>query len=555
MGNRGIFEGLHGAYPRALYRAMGFRDADFGKPLIGIVNSWSEVNPGHFHLRQLAEWVKQGVRAAGGTPAEFNTVAPCDGIAQGKGMHHILPLRDIIAASVELMVGANQFDGLVMLCSCDKIVPGMLMAAASLDLPTLFVTGGPMVSGRIGERLVMTSDVKEGMGKLKAHKISEDEFYDIESRACPGPGACNFMGTASTMNCVTEALGLTLPRCATLPALHPQRKELCLASGRQIVRLVERGLTARCMLSSQSLENAIRVVLALGGSTNATLHIPAIASQAGFNLGLDVFDELSRQTPLIGKFRPASPYTVIDLDEAGGIPAVLNILSPLLNLDLPTVTGETIQERAASTENKRPDVLHLLNEPLSMEGGLAILRGNLAPDGAVVKQSAVVSGMLQHTGPARVFEREEDLEDSLAAQDIQPGDVLVIRNEGPRGGPGMRELSIPAAMLTGMGLNDSVAMITDGRFSGATRGPCIGHIAPEAAIGGPIALVENGDQVEIDIPNRRLNVLVSKEELARRRANWQPLAPSVRGGFLNIYRQVVTQANRGAILDAQENAS
>ena len=550
MAERGVFEGLHGAYPRALYRAMGYQDGDFSQPLIGIVNSWSEVNPGHFHLRQLAEWVKQGVRQAGGTPAEFNTVAPCDGIAQGQGMHAILPLRDVIAASVELMASANRFDGLVMLCSCDKIVPGMLMAAARLDLPTLFVTGGVMAMGHTGERAVMTSDVKEGMGRRAAGKISAEEFYAIERHACPGPGACNFMGTASTMNCVTEALGLTLPRCATLPALHSQREELCYASGRQIVQLVEQKRTARQFITRPALENAIRVVLALGGSTNATLHLPAIADAAGFTLELQIFDQLSRQTPLVGKFRPASPYTLLDLDEAGGIPAVLNILAPLLALDLPTVTGETLGERAASGVNLRPEVLHTLQAPLSPEGGLAILRGNLAPDGAVVKQSGVVAAMLRHSGPARVFECEEALEDSLSAQNIQPGDVLVIRNEGPRGGPGMRELSIPAAMLTGMGLNESVAMITDGRFSGATRGPCIGHVAPEAYIGGPIALVEDGDRIEIDIPARRLTLLVPEEQLARRRAAWQPRPPALRGGFWELYTRNVTQANQGAILKA-----
>jgi len=548
MADKGIFEGLHGAYPRALYRAMGYQDADFSKPLIGIVNSWSEVNPGHFHLRQLAEWVRQGVREAGGTPAEFNTVAPCDGIAQGKGMYYILPLRDVIAASIELMVGANRFDGLVMLCNCDKIVPGMLMAAARLNLPTLFVTGGPMVSGRIREREVMTSDVKEGMGKLKANKISESEFLAIESHACPGPGACNFMGTASTMNCMTESLGLTLPYCATLAALHPDRRELCLASGRQIVRLVGQNLTARRMLTREGLENAIRVVLALGGSTNAALHIPAIAHEAGIALELDVFDDLSRQTPLIGRFRPTSPYTVIDLHEAGGIPAVLNILSPLLYVDLPTVTGESLRERAARATPRRPEVLHPLESPLAPEGGLAILRGNLAPDGAVVKQSGVVAGMLRHAGPARVFECEEELENSLETNKIMPGDVLVIRNEGPRGGPGMRELSIPAAMLTGMGLNDSVAMITDGRFSGATLGPCIGHVAPEAFVGGLIALVKDGDRIEIDIPKRRLDLLVPEEELARRRVDWQPHVPAVSSGFLELYSRIVTQANQGAVL-------
>jgi dihydroxy-acid dehydratase len=549
MTGSSIFHGEKGAYPRALYRAMGFQDADFEKPLIGIVNSWNEVNPGHFHLRALAEWVKQGVREAGGRPVEFNTVAPCDGIAQGEGMHYILPLRDVIAASVELMAAANRFDGLVLLCSCDKIVPGMLMAAARLDLPALFVTGGPMASGQVGDRQVMTSDVKEGIGRLQAGKISEAEFHQIEAHACPGPGACNFMGTASTMNCVTEALGLTLSGCATLPALHPARRELCLESGRRIVALVQEGLTARAMLSRASLENAVRVVLALGGSANAALHLPAIARSAGVELPLEVFDQLSRQTPLIGKFRPASPYTVVDLDEAGGIPAVLNILSPLLQLDLPTVSGESLRQRAARGVPRRPDVLHPLAAPLAPEGGLAVLRGNLAPDGAVVKQSAVTPAMLRHTGPARVFECEEELEESLRAQAIQPGDVLVIRNEGPRGGPGMRELSIPAAVLTGLGLNDSVAMLTDGRFSGATRGPCIGHIAPEAFVGGPIGLVREGDRIEIDIPARRLQLLVPQEELARRRAAWQPRPPAVTSGFLALYSRIVSQADRGAVLE------
>jgi len=546
---RGIFEGIHGAYPRALYRAMGYQDADFNKPLIGIVNSWTEVNPGHFHLRTLAEWIKQGVREAGGTPAEFNTVAPCDGIAQGKGMHYILPLRDVIAASIELMVGANQFDGLVMLCNCDKIVPGMLMAAARLNLPTLFVTGGPMISGRVGGREVMTSDVKEGMGRLKAGKLSEQEFYAIESHACPSPGACNFMGTANTMTCVTETLGLSLPGCATLPALHLARRELCINSGKKVLDLVHQGFTARTMLTRQSLENAIRVVLTLGGSSNAVLHILALAHAAEIDLGLDVFDELSRQTPLIGRFKPSSQYTVIDLDNAGGIPAVLNILSPLLNLDLPTVSGETIRQRAAMGKPSRPDVLHPLESPLAPEGGIAILRGNLAPHGAVVKHSGVVAEMMRHTGPARVFECEEDLQDTLQSQTIHPGDVLVIRNEGPRGGPGMRELSIPAAMLTGMGLNDSVAMITDGRFSGATRGPCIGHLAPEAFVGGPIAVVQDGDPIEIDIPGRRLNILITEEELRLRLLTWRPRLPAVNGGFMELYCRTVSQADQGAVLN------
>jgi dihydroxy-acid dehydratase len=545
---RGIFKGVKGAYPRALYRAMGYQETDFERPLIGIVNSWNEVNPGHFHLRQLADWVKEGVREAGGTPAEFNTVAPCDGIAQGKGMHSILPLRDVIAASVELMVIANQFEGLVLLCSCDKVVPGMLMAAARLDLPTVFVTGGPMASGELDGHPIMTSDVKEAIGRLQAGTLTEAEFYQIESHACPGAGACNFMGTANTMSCVAETVGLTLAGCATIPARDPRRMELCRASGRQAVRLVEQKRTARLFLSRESLENAIRVVLALGGSSNAVLHLPAIAHEIGMTLSLKTFDDLSRQTPLIGKFRPSSPYSVVDLDHAGGIPAVLNRLSSLLYLDLPTITGETIGERAAGAVPAHPEVLQTLSSPLANEGGLAVLYGNLAPDGAVVKQSAVVESMLQHTGPARVFESEEDLLASLQNPSLQPGDVLVIRNEGPRGGPGMRELSIPAAVLTGMGLNESVAMITDGRFSGATRGPCIGHVAPEAFVGGPLALVQEGDRIEVDIPSRRLQLLVPEAELQQRQARWQPRATPTSTGFLELYRRVVSQANEGAVL-------
>jgi dihydroxy-acid dehydratase len=545
---KGIFQGLKGAYPRALYRPMGFQEGDFDKPLIGIVNSWSETNPGHLHLRSLAEWVKEGVREAGGKPVEFNTVAPCDGIAQGRGMHYILPLREIIASSVELMVEANRFDGLVMLCNCDKIVPGMLMAAASLNLPTIFVTGGPMLPGMVGNREIILSDVKEGMGGKNVNRISDEEFNEIEAHACPGPGACGFMGTANSMTCVTEALGLSLPGCATLPAVHPARRDLCLASGKQIIALVQQDLCARAMMSRESFENAIRVVLAIGGSTNVTLHIPAIAHLAGVSLGLETFDRLSRQTPLIGKFRPSSPFTVVDLDLAGGVPAVLHTLLPLLHQECPTVTDETIGERASRVKVARSDVIHPLETPLAPEGGLAILYGNLAPDGAVVKQSGVAANMLRHTGPARVFESEEDLAETIRGQAVHPGIILVIRNEGPSGGPGMRELSIPAAMLVGMGLSDSVAMITDGRFSGATRGPCIGHVSPEAYKGGPIAVVRDGDTIEIDIPRRQLNLIVSDEELKDRLTSWKRRPPTINEGFLRLYSRLVTGADQGAVM-------
>ncbi len=548
MKGHGVFEGVAGAYPRALYRSMGFDDDDFEKPLIGIVNSWSQVDPGHFHLRTLAEWVKEGVREAGGAAAEFNTVAPCDGIAQGRGMHSILPLRDVIAASVELMVNANRFDGVVMLCSCDKIVPGMLMATARLDLPTVFVTGGPMLPGHVNGNPIILSDVKEAMGRYKAGRITEQEFYEIECRACEGPGACSFMGTANTMNCIVEALGLSLPGCATLPAVDPARQELCRASGRRIVELVRAGIHAGQMLTQASLENAVRVCLALGGSTNATLHVPAIATEIGADVTPDTFDRLGRTTPLIGKFAPASRFTVVDLHTAGGIPAVLNVLAPLLNDESLTVAGCTIGQAAAKARVLRDDVLHPLDAPLASEGGIAVLRGNLAPDGAVVKQSAVAPAMLHHVGPARVFESEEQVRDSLMSRSVQAGDVLVIRNEGPRGGPGMREMSIPAAMLVGMGLGESVAMITDGRYSGATRGPCIGHVCPEAYVGGPIAAVNEGDQIEIDIPHRRLTLRVSDEEIARRLAERQPRPPAATGGFLGLYSRIVQQANHGAVL-------
>ena len=548
MNPTGVFAGVAGAYPRALYRAVGLRDADFERPLIGIANSWNETSPGHVHLRQLAEWVKEGVREAGGAPIEFNTVAPCDGIAQGKGMHYVLPLRDVIAASVELMAGAHQFDGLVMLCTCDKVVPGMLMAAARINVPTVFVTGGPMLPGRLGQRQVILDEVKEAMGRYTAGLMSEEEFYEVECNACPGPGACSFMGTANTMCTVVEALGLSLPGCASLPAVAPERADLCRRSGAHLMQLVREGKRATAMLSQASLENAVRVCLAVGGSTNATLHIPALAREIGAPVDLDTFDRLSRSTPLIAKFRPAGPLTVVDLHEAGGVPAVLKAMQPLLAGDVPTVDGRTLGEIAAQAQIQRRDVIHSLEAPLSPEGGIIVLHGNLAPDGAVVKQSAVAPAMRHHVGPARVCESEEAVRELLNSRGVQAGDVLIIRNEGPRGGPGMREMSIPAALLIGMGLGESVAMITDGRYSGATRGPCIGHVSPEAYVGGPIASVRDGDEIEIDMPNRTLTLRVSDEEIGRRLAEWHPRPPVIQTGFLALYSRTVEQANRGAVL-------
>lgn len=526
---------------------MGFRDEDFEKPAVAIVNSWTETTPGHYHLRDLAAAAKEGVREAGGMPVEFNTVAPCDGIAQGPGMHYVLPLRDVIAASVELMIEAHRFDAALFLGTCDKIVPAMLMAAARVDLPSVFLTGGPMLPWRHEGRAIILSDVKEGMGAVKAGRLTEEEFHALECNACGGPGACAFMGTANTMNCLVEAMGLSLPGCATLPAVAPERAEMARASGRRVVELWRQGVRFRDIAGRGALENAIRVLQAVGGSTNAVLHLLALASELDVDLTLKTFDEVGRETPLLGVFKPASPLTVVDLHEAGGVSAVLQRLSPLLDLDLPTVSGRTIGQVAADAKSAPRDVLRPLDEPLAPEGGIAVLYGSLAPGGAVVKQSGVEPGMLRHRGPARVFEGEEALREQLLARNIQADDVLVIRNEGPRGGPGMRELSIPAAVLVGMGLGSSVAILTDGRFSGATRGPCIGHVVPEAHEGGPIALVKEGDIIDIDIPERRLDLLVAEDVLAQRRRRWRRRESPFAEGFLALYAERVGPADRGAV--------
>jgi dihydroxy-acid dehydratase len=527
---------------------MGFRDEDFGKPAVAVVNSWAETTPGHYHLRELAAAAKEGVREAGGMPVEFNTVAPCDGVAQGPGMHYVLPLRDVIAASVELMIESHRFDAALFLGTCDKIVPGMLMAAARVNLPSVFLTGGPMLPWYSEGRAVVVSDVKEGMGAVKAGRLTEGEFHTLECNACGGPGACAFMGTANTMNCLVEAMGLSLPGCSTLPAVAPGRAELARASGRRAVELWRQGVRFRDIAGPGALENAIRVLQAVGGSTNGVLHLMALASELGVDLTLKTFDEIGRETPLLGKFKPASPLTVVDLHEAGGVSAVLQRLASLLDLDLPTVSGRSIGQVAAGAEPAPHNVLRPLDEPLSSEGGIAVLYGSLAPGGAVVKQSGVEPGMLRHRGPARVFEGEEALREQLLAQKVQAGDVLVIRNEGPRGGPGMRELSIPAAVLVGMGLGSSVAILTDGRFSGATRGPCIGHVVPEAHEGGPIALVEDGDIVDIDVPERKLDLLVAEDVLAERRRRWRRRESPFAEGFLALYAERVGPADRGAVL-------
>ena len=545
-------QGLENTYARALYRPMGFAEEDFRKPLIAVVNSWSELAAGHVHLREVGKAVKDGAAEAGAMAVEFNTIAACDGIAQGAGMHYILPSRDIIAASVELMLKAHSFQGAVFLASCDKIIPGMLMAAARCDLPALFVTGGYMPRAEFADKPRGASDVKEAIGAWKAGRISEAQFRDIECRVCASPGACNMMGTANTMAVIVEALGLSLPGNVTTAASSPALIALAREAGRRAVEAFHAGRRFRQVVDAPNLENAIRAGLAIGGSSNMVLHLLALARELGLALHLEDFDRLSRQTPLLARFKPSSEHFLEDFERAGGVSAVLKELGPLLNTYVVSAWGETLDDRMRGVTNGTPDIVRPLSNPLSPEGGLAVLRGSLAPDGAVVKHSAVVESMRIHTGPAVVLESEEESRAILLGRGVAPGSVLVIRNEGPRGGPGMRELSIPAAILVGVGLADSVAMVTDGRYSGATRGPCIGHVAPEAAVGGPIALVKDGDLIEINIPKRALHLLVDEAEMARRKAQWRPRKPSVTGGFLDLYRRCVSCASLGAVLRFDE---
>ncbi|GAB4311388.1 MAG: dihydroxy-acid dehydratase [Promethearchaeota archaeon] len=541
------------AYERALFRPQGYATEDFFKPRVALANSWTEANPGHYHLRRLAEAVKVGVWVAGGMPVEFNVLAPCDGIANcGENNRYVLPARELVAGSVEAMVAAHRFDAVVALCSCDKVVPGMLLAAARLDLPTIFVLGGPMHPRRFpGGGVAVTSDVKEAVGAHAAGKVDGARLFELESATCCTPGACNMMGTAMTMQCFVEALGLCFPGGATVPAVDAERVALARRSGERVVAMVAEGLTARKLLSAGALEDACRVALATGGSSNLVLHACALAAELGVPLIHDDFDKLSRRTPLLAKFKPASGLTLEDFWRAGGVQAVLKELGASLHLDRPTVTGETVRDWVGRARNHDPAVVRPINDPLAPEGGLAILFGSLAPGGAVVKQSAVHPDVLVHEGPAKVFDGQEQVREALLAGQVEPGDVLVIRGEGPRGCPGMRELSIPAAILVGMGLGESVAMVTDGRFSGATRGPCVGHVCPEAADGGPIAVVRPGDRILVDVPGRRLDLLVPADELDSRLNGWSPPPAKVEGGFLGAYASLVSSARFGATFPAK----
>jgi dihydroxy-acid dehydratase len=543
-------KGLERAPHRSLFKAMGYTDEELSRPIIGIANSANEIIPGHIHLDRITEDVKAGIRMAGGTPVEFSTIGVCDGIAMGhRGMKYSLASRELIADSVEIMAMAHPFDGLVLIPNCDKIVPGMLMAALRLNIPAIVISGGPMLAGSLKGSPVDLINVFEAVGKVKAGTTSLEEIAELEDCACPGCGSCAGMFTANSMNCVTEALGMGLPGNGTIPAVYAARRRLAKEAGMKIMHLVTNAITPRDIATLDAFRNAIAVDMALGCSTNTVLHIPAIAHEAGISLDLDLFNEISEQTPNICSLSPAGSHHMEDLESAGGIQAVMKELSKkgLLNLTSMTVTGHTVEDNIAGAAVLDTDVIHSMERPYSPQGGIAVLRGNLAPEGAVVKQSAVAPNMLVNEGRARVFDSEEDAIGAILGGAIVPGDVVVIRYEGPKGGPGMREMLSPTSAIAGMGLDTTVALLTDGRFSGGTRGAAIGHISPEAAEGGPIALVREGDPIGIDIPNKRIQLMVEPAELDRRRKEYVPKERAVGGGYLERYSRMVTSASTGAV--------
>ncbi len=547
-------KGVERAPHRSLLKAIGYTDSELKRPLIGIAQSANEVIPGHIHLDRICQAVKDGIRMAGGTPMEFSTIGICDGIAMGhQGMKYSLASRELIADSVESMAQAYPFDGLVLLPNCDKIVPGMIMAGARLDLPTIVVSGGPMRTGVCGGREIDLITVFEGMGKVRVGEISEAQLTDLENHACPGAGSCSGMFTANSMNCLTEALGIALPGNGTTLAVDAARIRLAKASGEALMQLVEKNITMRQILSKEAFHNALAVDMAFGGSTNTSLHLPAIAHEAGIELPLTEFNRISGLTPHICNMSPGGPDHMEDLHQAGGVPAIMKTLAQqgLLRENALNVTGKTVAELLADPAITvlNHETIRPLDNPYHATGGLAILSGNLAPDGAVVKQSAVAPEMLEHQGPARVFDSEEEAFAAIINQKINPGDVIVIRYEGPRGGPGMREMLSPTAALAGIGLDKEVALLTDGRFSGGTRGAAIGHISPEAAAGGLIGLIQEGDQIKIDIPQRSLSLLVDDTELAQRQAAWQKPEAKIKEGYLARYARQVSSAARGAVME------
>ena len=556
MKSDNVKKGMQQAPHRSLFNALGLTEEEMDKPLIGIVSSYNEIVPGHMNLDKIVEAVKMGVALAGGVPREFPAIAVCDGIAMGHiGMKYSLVTRDLIADSTEAMALAHQFDALVMVPNCDKNVPGLLMAAARINIPTIFVSGGPMLAGRVHGKKTSLSSMFEAVGSYSAGKIDEEEVRYYENHACPTCGSCSGMYTANSMNCLTEVLGMGLRGNGTIPAVYSERIKLAKHAGMQIMELLKNDIRPRDIITKESMMNALTMDMALGCSTNSMLHLPAIAHEIGFDFNIKFANEISEKTPNLCHLAPAGPTYMEDLNEAGGIYAVMKEISKLnlLNLDCMTVTGKTVGENIKDAVNFDPEVIRTIENPYSKTGGLAVLSGNLAPDGSVVKRSAVVPEMMEHSGPARVFDCEEDAIEAIKGGKIVAGDVVVIRYEGPKGGPGMREMLNPTSAIAGMGLGSTVALITDGRFSGASRGASIGHVSPEAAVGGPIALVEEGDIIEINIPEYKINLKISDEEMAKRKAKWQPREPKVTTGYLARYAAMVTSGDRGAILEVQKN--
>lgn len=552
MKSDAVKTGMQQAPHRSLFNALGLTKEELERPLIGIVSSYNEIVPGHMNLDKIVNAVRMGVAMAGGTPIVFPAIAVCDGIAMGhEGMKYSLVTRDLIADSTEAMALAHQFDALVMIPNCDKNVPGLLMAAARVNIPTIFVSGGPMLAGRVNGEKTSLSSMFEAVGSCSAGKITEEDLEDYASKVCPTCGSCSGMYTANSMNCLTEAIGMGLKGNGTIPAVYSERIRLAKHAGMKIMELLEKNIRPRDIMSEKAFMNALTVDMALGCSTNSMLHLPAIAHECGIDLNLEIANEISKKTPNLCHLAPAGHTYMEDLNEAGGVYAVMNELNKkgLLYTGLITATGKTVGENIEHCYNRDPEVIRPIDHPYSETGGIAILKGNLAPDTAVVKRSAVLPEMLVHEGPARVFDCEEDAITAIKAGKIVAGDVVVIRYEGPKGGPGMREMLNPTSAIMGMGLGNSVALITDGRFSGATRGACIGHVSPEAAVGGNIALVEEGDIIRININENTIDFAVSEEVLAKRRASWQPRQPKITSGYLARYAALVTSANRGAVLE------
>lgn len=544
-------KGVERAPHRSLFKALGYTNEELKRPLIGVVNPWNEIIPGHFHLDKITESVKAGIRMAGGTPVEFGMIGVCDGIAMNhQGMKYSLASRELIADSIEVMAQAHPFDGLVLITNCDKIIPGMLMACARINIPSILISGGPMMAGHFKGRRVDLIDVFEGVGQYKAGKLNEKELYELEEVACAGCGSCAGLFTANSMNCLSEAVGIALPYNGTIPAVSGLRLRLAKAAGMQILELVKKNIRPRDILTPQAFENALAVDMALGCSTNTILHVPAIAYEAGIKIDLNMINKISKKAVNLTKLSPASKiHYMEDFHDAGGIPAVMKELTKigLINQDLITATGKKVKQNIANAKITNPEVIRTVDNPYEKTGGIAILWGNLAPEGAVVKQSAVSPEMLKRTGPARIFNSEPEAAQAILSGKIKKGDVIVVRYEGPKGGPGMQEMLTPTSSVAGMGLDKDVALITDGRFSGGTRGAAIGHISPEAAEGGPIALLKEGDLIAIDIPNNKIDVLISKSEMQKRKKTWKPIPPKINEGYLARYSKLVTSAAQGAV--------